>query len=388
MALSVVNRVWRGAAAVVGVACLAACGGGGGTTASSSAATVPSSSTGAVAAEAEIPAAPVLSDAVSNGSFESPVLAAGEHRTLPTDVAGWTFTGSAALSATDSRFSSGVGTSGAGSQMVALQNDSAISQVLRVRPGDELRFRAIQRQNHSTGDQILAVFVDGVQQGDTLTPTRNDGWRLHRVTLTMAGMAEGDHRVEIRGMTSGEGVDQAALIDAVQVVPAATALTSGKVVNEGFEVPSLAAGTYAYRPEGATGWLFSGAAAVSGNDSQFTVQAPTAVEGNQVAVLQMNATLKQTLGLLPGDKLVFQATPRLNYGLGLPQALGVYVGGHRQVLRTDLSTAAGKWTEVAVPLTSVLEAGRYEVEIRSEVAPPYNDTSVFIDQVSVQRLTF
>jgi hypothetical protein len=189
-------------------------------------------------------------------------------------------------------------------------------------------------------------------------------------------------------MTSGTGEDRAALVDAVQLVPGSTQWSVGAVVNAGFEAPTLSAGSFAYRPEGITGWTMVGAAAVSSNDSQFTAQAPTAVDGTQVAVLQMNASLSQTLGLLPGDRLVFQTTPRLNFGLGVPQVVGVYVDGHKQMLLSDLASVSGRWVTVTAPLTSVLEAGRYSVEIRSEVAPPYNDAAVFIDQVSVQRPTY
>lgn len=376
---------WRLGVVVVGGWAVAACGGGGGGTANP----VATGAAPAVAIQAvEIPVAPVLADALVNGSFETPRVAAGELRILPGDVPGWTFTGTAALSAVDSRFSVGVGASGEGTQMVALQNDSTIVQTVQIRPGDELRFRAVQRQNYSTGDQVLAVFVDGVQQGESITPVRGDGWRLHRVSLALAGMSAGQHVLEIRGMTSGTGEDRAALVDAVQLVPGSTQWSVGAVVNAGFEAPTLSAGSFAYRPEGITGWTMVGAAAVSSNDSQFTAQAPTAVDGTQVAVLQMNASLSQTLGLLPGDRLVFQTTPRLNFGLGVPQVVGVYVDGHKQMLLSDLASVSGRWVTVTAPLTSVLEAGRYSVEIRSEVAPPYNDAAVFIDQVSVQRPTY
>src|SRR4029077_2736649 len=88
------------------------------------------------------------------------------------------------------------------------------------------------------------------------------------------------------------GGDNTMFVDAIE-------LNGALVPNGGFETPDLGSGGYAYGPSGAT-WTFQGYAGMSNNGSGFTSGNPNAPEGNQVAVVQMNGVISQSLTLSGG----------------------------------------------------------------------------------------
>jgi glucose/arabinose dehydrogenase len=102
--------------------------------------------------------------------------------------------------------------------------------------------------------------------------------------------------------------------------------------NGGFEAPNLA-GSYQYLPSGAT-WVFTGGAGITGNGNAFTSGNGVAPEGSQVAFLQGNGMVAQTVNLTAGSyTLSFQAAQRGNYQVGtqivLVQIDGVTVGQYQ-----------------------------------------------------------
>jgi hypothetical protein len=167
------------------------------------------------------------------------------------------------------------------------------------------------------------------------------------------------------------------------------ATANAQVANGGFETPSLGAGNFAYQPSGAS-WSFSGNAGISNVNSGFTSGAPEVPAGQQVAFLQTNGSMQQTVYLVPSSILSFHATQRVNYG-GV-QTLKVLVNGGVQafVLGTrqgnSISTAsitppAHYYETYAVKLTSVTRAGYYTLTI--EAATTGVDATAFIDSVAL-----
>src|SRR5262249_50203973 len=76
----------------------------------------------------------------------------------------------------------------------------------------------------------------------------------------------------------------------------------------GFEAPSLGAGSYAYNPTGSA-WTISASSGLASNGSGFNN--PTAPQGNQVAFLQSNGSISQSVDLAAGTYvLAFRAAQR------------------------------------------------------------------------------
>src|SRR5204862_434248 len=99
----------------------------------------------------------------------------------------------------------------------------------------------------------------------------------------------GSHTITFQGLDSAGG-DNTALIDAVGVAPALTAVFADR----GFEQVSVGAGNFQYRPAGSP-WTFTGGAGIAGNYSGFTSGNPSAPEGTQVAFLQGTGSYSQSV---------------------------------------------------------------------------------------------
>ncbi len=309
--------------------------------------------------------------AVQNASFESPVLAVGSYQTG--SIPGWTTSGSAFVSATNSTFTKSAPAPVDGVQVLGLQNSGRASQSMQLRPGDTLRFRATQRVNYRTGLQGIGVYVNGAQQGAMLTPA-SGSWTTFSVPVSVSSVA--NYTVELRGMYSGFLVDRTALIDAIEIVQA----LPYDLPNGSFEYPVLAVGSFKYAPA-APGWTFVSAAAVSTVGSAFTSGAPAPVNGNQVGVLQLTGILRQTVSVQPGDVLRLRATQRVNHNTGA-QTLAVFINGVQQ--GSVLTPASGSWSSFDVPL-SVMATGSVTLEIRGMTSGAGEDRSAFVDQVQIVR---
>lgn len=95
-----------------------------------------------------------------------------------------------------------------------------------------------------------------------------------------------------------------ALGASAQAVDSAQA-QANKIVNGGFETPSVGEKMFLHGPAGA-GWIFSGLTGITGNDSAFTVRNPPAPQGTQVAFLQQRSSFSQTLTALPAGYYSFR----------------------------------------------------------------------------------
>lgn len=145
-----------------------------------------------------------------NGNFESPPLA--DKTFIYGPPSGWTVTGTAGVSRAGSGFTDLSPMIPLGQQVAFLQNDGQLKLTERIRlvPGEHIRFRATQRRNWRSGLQQIAVFIDGVQQGSTITP--GDGfYTVHDIPLAVP--VDRFYTLEFRGVVSGPLVDVTAFID-------------------------------------------------------------------------------------------------------------------------------------------------------------------------------
>ncbi len=105
-----------------------------------------------------------------------------------------------------------------------------------------------------------------------------------------------------------------------------TLLTVNSVSDGSFEAPALPTQQYVVAPT-STPWQFTGVSGVSRNKSAFTDGDPNAPNGAQVAFIQDNASISQTVDLDAGVySLSMLAAQRVNYQTQ-PQAIEVLIDG-------------------------------------------------------------
>ncbi|MDA7877939.1 dockerin type I domain-containing protein [bacterium] len=103
----------------------------------------------------------------------------------------------------------------------------------------------------------------------------------------------------------------------------------------GFESPST--GTYVYNPPGSN-WTFSSSSGVSANDSGFTSGNSSAPQGDQVAFLQMQGEISQSMGSMTGGAtyvLQFDSAQRAGYP---DQSFDIALDGNQLCQITPTST--------------------------------------------------
>ena len=154
--------------------------------------------------------------------------------------------------------------------------------------------------------------------------------------------------------------------------------------NAGFETPSVGdPGYYAfqYNPTGG-GWTFGGTAGVSGNGSGFTGLNPSAPQGGQVAFLQMDGTVGQSVdNWLAGTYAVsFQAAQRA--GFSTAQDFQVLVDGQVVGTFTPSGTSYATYTTPAFTVA----AGTHSVAFVG-LNSAGGDNTAFFDDVRITGTT-
>jgi uncharacterized protein YabE (DUF348 family) len=307
-------------------------------------------------------------NAISDGSFEAPGLAAKTFQYAP-NGSPWQFSGSAGVSSSGSGFTKSSPTVPDGTQVAFLQGTGRMSQAVYLDAGTySLSFLAVQRAAGANKHyQELQVLVDGAQVG-LVTPanTQYGSYQTSSFTVT-AGM----HTVRFIGVNPLGG-DNTAFVDQV-------ALPAGNSISDSsFEVPGLAAKTFQYAPNDSP-WQFSGAAGVSSNGSALTAGNPNAPDGSQVAFLQGNGSLSESVYLNAGSySLSFQAAQRGGGAQAAYQEIQVLVGGLQVDLVTPASTQYGLYQTPSFTVT----AGMHSVQLIG-VNPLGGDNTAFVDQVAI-----
>jgi hypothetical protein len=278
----------------------------------------------------------------------------------------WTFTGSAGLASNGSAFNSLQGDAPEGSQVAFLQQQGSFSQSIYFPAGSySISFLAAQRADNN---QTFQVEVDGNVVG-TFTPV-DAGYRPY--ATDGFPVTAGYHTVTFVGMIPAPA-DNSAFIDLVtlQLLPS--------VADYGFETPPVGSdsGAFAYRPIGSP-WTFTDSAGVAGNGGAFTGGNPAAPEGSQVAFLQEQGTLSQSIYFPAGIySLSFQAAQRRN--VASSQTFRVEVDGAVVGTFTPSGTNYQSYATDGFPVT----AGYHTITFVG-LNPAGGDNTAFIDAVSIQ----
>jgi Protein of unknown function (DUF642) len=304
-----------------------------------------------------------------DSGFELPLQNPGSFQYVPAGSS-WTFTGSSGITANGSGFTSGNPVTPQGSQAAFIQSLGTFRQTLTLTAGSyAIGFSAAQRANFVSGE-TFQVLVDGVTVGafNSLTGAAYAG-----LTTSSFNVTAGSHIVTFQG-TNLNGGDNTVFIDQVSI----TQQTSG-LGDSGFELPTLAPGTFKYNPTGSP-WTFSGSAGVTGNASGFTSGNPYAPQGSQVAFLQQTATISEPVNFTAGTYAIsFSAAQRGNatsYQTFQVLFDGKSVGSFNSLGATSY-----------VPLITssfAATAGGHTVAFQSTNLNG-GDNTVFIDQVAIAQ---
>ena len=326
----------------------------------------------AVSISVAAPAAPVVGDA----GFEAVAEGSGSSAyTYDPTGSAWSFAGSSGLSGNNSNFTSGNPNAPQGSQVAFLQAQGSISQTITFAAAGsyQLTFDAAQRENFPS-DQSVQVLVDGTVVG-TITPA---GTTYGLYATSAFSVSAGAHTVTLRG-TSSSGYDTA-FIDAVSIA-VASPVAATYVGDAGFEAVAEGSGSsaYTYDPTGSA-WSFAGSSGLSGNNSNFTSGNPNAPQGSQVAFLQAQGSISQTITFAAAGsyQLTFDAAQRENFPSD--QSVQVLVDGTVVGTITPAGTTYGLY---ATPAFSV-SAGAHTITLRG-TSSSGNDTA-FIDAVTLAGL--
>jgi hypothetical protein len=307
------------------------------------------------------------SSSLADSGFEGVVMPGGGFEYDPSGSP-WAFSGGAGISANGSGFTALNPTAPQGGQVAFLQGVSSISQAVTFAAGTyTISLDAAQRA-FGAGAQTLQVMVDGTVEGtfNNLTGTGYD-------TVTTQGFAltAGSHVITIQG-TNLNGGDNTAFIDDIAINQVTTGVT-----DPGFEQLPLGSSGFTYDPAGSA-WSFAGSAGVSGNGSAFTSGNPAAPEGSQVAFIQENGSVTQSMSFAAGTyALSFRAAQRGNFGG--PQTFNVLLDGNVVASFNNLTgTVYNTLTTGSFTVTS----GSHTVTFQGTNLNG-GDNTAFIDQVSI-----
>jgi hypothetical protein len=311
-----------------------------------------------------------------NGSFETAGSAADNAKH-------WVLQAGASVVSNGSSAAGTAPASTDGSRAALLRGTALLHQAMVVARNDQLEFVATQTDAGAT--QTLGVFVNGVQQGASLTPTRG-AWSRHTVTLAPA--TSGPNVVEIRGLGSA-----GALVDSVRTVQAAASWSDTRTYD--LEWPAIADASVVWDPDLYNGSLFIGMTAVAGSGvglasigSEATLGTPAPVDGKQVLVMR-GSSARATIGNNPGygslptgASIVFHATQG---NQAVDQSLDVYaVSGSTSERVTTITPPRGSWQRYEIPLSVWVS---YRFTLRSvELRGLRDGADVLIDSPRVKSL--
>jgi hypothetical protein len=313
---------------------------------------------------------------ISDGTFAVPTLGAETFEYAATGSP-WVFSAAAGVSSNLSLFTSANPNSPDGSQVAFLQEGGSMSESVYLNPGSySLSFQAAQRSMYQKGsmsfaacDQEIAVVVDNVTVA-TITPIGiNYGlYETPSFPITTAAM----HTIELVGLNP-HGGDNTAFIDDVAIADA------NPISDGSFALPSLAARTYQYTPNGPSSpWQFGAGTGVSSYGSSFTANNPNAPDGSQVGFIQGGGSMSQSVYLSAGAySLSLLAAQRANCQTHY-QEIEVWVDSTSVGTFTPNSTSYGAYQTPNFLVT----AGVHVIKFLG-LNPQGGDNTVFIDEVAI-----
>ena len=304
---------------------------------------------------------------ISVSDFQAPALGSGAFQYNPVG-ASWTYSGTSGLAGNGSAFTVNNPSAPVGNQVAFIQSLGSISQNIVFVPGTyDLSFSAAQRGNYQSSTQTFQVLVDGTVVGTFNTLT---GTSYATLTTSSFTVTAGSHTIIFQG-TNLNGGDNTVLIDKLAINPLPTSLT-----DSGFEMPALANGAYEFSPGGSP-WTFTDSAGLAANGSAFTINNPSAPQGNQVAFIHVAGSISQSVLFPVGTfQISFSAAQRGSSQEG-GEFVGVSVDGNSVLGDSQLpGTSYQTYTTASFTVTP----GRHMIVFSGTSG---TDTTILLDQITI-----
>ena len=292
----------------------------------------------------------------------------------------WTFSGQSGLTSNNTELTISNPNAPQGQQVAFLQNQGVISQTFTTTTAGSFSLNYSIAQRAIAQPQSLLIFMDEQLVGSYTTGSIF----FHSVSTSDFSLAAGTHLVTIKGLNASG--DATAFLDNIKLDQITTGVTTPTATfgDSSFEDPSAGTGylAFVYAPQG-TPWNYSGLAGVTANNSAFTNANPNAPQGQQVAFIQNQGSISQSIsGLTAGTYQVNFAMARRASFIGTPQTFQVLVDN--QVIDTfTTSDAAYKAVSTA---TFTLTAGSHAFTFKGLNA--VGDATAFLDSISLlQKLS-
>ena len=255
-----------------------------------------------------------------------------------------------------------------GTQVGFLQDTGSMSQTVYLDAGTyQVSFLAAQDTTDQTSYQEIEVLVDGTSYG-IIDPTSTAYASYQSSAFPVAA---GPHTIELLGVDPLGGTNTA-FLDQVSLAPA-NAISDGS-----FETPAMDGGTYQFAPTGSP-WQFSGGGGIATNASTYTSGNPTAPDGCQVAMLQGNGSMSQSVDLPAGSyNISFQAAQCATNAQAQGQQIEVLVDGAAVGLITPVGTGYGLYETSNFSVAT----GTHTIEFLG-TNPQGGDNTALIDLVSL-----
>jgi hypothetical protein len=287
----------------------------------------------------------------------------------------WTFSGAAGITGNSSGFTRGNPNAPEGSQVAFIQETGTISQAVNFAAAGSylISLNAAQRGNYGASYETFQVLVDG-KLVYTITAGGTDYSNFMTAPFVVTA---GSHTISFVGIDPSRK-DYSAFIDDVTLVE----VSPNGFSDPSFEGPAVGSGSSAYQidPTG-TEWNFSGGASITANGSSFTSGNSNAPEGNQVAFIEENGTISQTVNVGAGIyQISVDAAQRANY-IASQEELEVLVDGKVVNTFTPSSTTYTTYASAALKLT----AGSHTISFVG-VDPSGTDYTAFLDQATLVQI--
>ena len=289
-------------------------------------------------------------------------------------IANWTFLGYSGITGNNSGFTSGNPGCPEGTQVAFVQMQGSATARVTLSSGRYVVSAMVANRVNWGGLQTVLVFVDGAQVG------RFSGGSAYTLaTTTPFSVPDGVHDIRFAGQTT---TDCTLFMDQIKIAAAPSGIAVG---SSGFEAPDAGANdfwAFRYNPPtvpGTQDWVFQGYSGVTGNKSGFTASNPDALEGRQVAFIQMdNSVMSQTLSVPNAGsyQLTLLAAQRGNYNQA-NQLVQIYLDGVYVGTILPQSTTYQSFT---FPFSTT--AGSHQLMFRGTVP---TDSTVFLDRITIQQ---
>ena len=316
---------------------------------------------------------------LTDTGFETVQLAAGVYF-YNAQGSPWNFSGQAGLTTNGTGFTQANPNAPEGRQVAFLQNRGSISQTFNINAAGsyQLLYSVAQRANFGT--QSLQILMDDHLIGDYTT----SGTAYKSKMTSSFALTPGSHLLTFKGVNkSGEAT---AFLDNLKLVqnsstgtgtpPVASAAT---FADAGFETNPAGSGFFGFvsAPTGSA-WNFTGQAGVSANKTAFTQYNPSAPEGRQVAFLQNQGSISQTINNLAAGTyhIDFAMAQRTNW-TNTPETFQVLVD--KQVVGTYTTSGGTYQSKSSGSVT--LGSGRHTFTFQGLNSS--GDSTVLLDNISL-----